>query len=435
MAHLATVRPVLRSRTSSLYAAVSKRAFSQTNPYGDGRALGAVPALKSYSMYNTVLEYGARFKPGTDDYHMPPYYGGDSAPAWECPTKVAKPNLAWHDHVMAEMDNTIKNAGIESCIYAKVDIRGRKAKEFVNKISTRNVPGKIGQCRLAYVCKANGQVMNDISISTRADDNLYIIGLGGWGKWEMDLLESLREELGYTPAQVQITNVSHDLELVHVMGPKSKEILERVLGPQVTSMEFMHFGKPTVDNMTFEVQRMSYSGLPGFELHIPAEHADTIYRRLMDDPFSREAGLKPHGACAVQGLRTEMWYRGSADVKNIGHYSEVMIDRFIYKKKTFHGQDPSYAPKKQVVMLNVHTPKGWEWGLHTGKYKIYKNGEECGITLSSAYGGRSRLVHAFSFIDADKVGANEKFTIKCHDQEFPATQMEKEVVPFTGKDV
>jgi glycine cleavage system aminomethyltransferase T len=385
-------------------------------------------------MYNTVMSYGARFKPGTEDYHMPPFYGGDSAPVWECPTKNGKPNLAWHDHVMAEMDNTINNAGIESCIYAKVDIRGRKATEFVNKISTRNVPKKIGQCRLAYVCKTDGQVMNDISISTRSEDNLYIIGLGGWGKWEMDLLESLREELGYTPAQVQLTNVSHDIELIHVMGPKSNEILTKVLGPQVTDMEFMHFGQPTVDGMKFEVQRMSYSGLPGFELHIPAEYAETIYKRLMDDPFSRAASLKPHGACAVQGLRTEMWYRGSADVKNIGHYSEVMIDKFIYKKKSFHGMDPAYKPKKQVVMLDVDTPKGWEWGLHTGKYKVFKNGEEVGTTLSSAYGGRSRKVHAFAFLDAPVVGDGEKFSIKCHGQEFPATQMAEPVVPFTGKD-
>jgi glycine cleavage system aminomethyltransferase T len=276
--------------------------------------------------------------------------------------------------------------------------------------------------------------MNDISISTRSEDNLYIIGLGGWGKWEMDLLESLREELGYTPAQVQLTNVSHDIELIHVMGPKSNEILTKVLGPQVTDMEFMHFGQPTVDGMKFEVQRMSYSGLPGFELHIPAEYAETIYKRLMDDPFSRAASLKPHGACAVQGLRTEMWYRGSADVKNIGHYSEVMIDKFIYKKKSFHGMDPAYKPKKQVVMLDVDTPKGWEWGLHTGKYKVFKNGEEVGTTLSSAYGGRSRKVHAFSFLDAHVVGDGEKFTIKCHGQEFPATQMVEPVVPFTGKD-
>jgi glycine cleavage system aminomethyltransferase T len=199
-------------------------------------------------------------------------------------------------------------------------------------------------------------------------------------------------------------------------------------------MEFMHFGQPTVDGMKFEVQRMSYSGLPGFELHIPAEYAETIYKRLMDDDFSRTAGLKPHGACAVQGLRTEMWYRGSADVKNIGHYSEVMIDKFIYKKKSFHGMNPAYKPKKQVVMLDVDTPKGWEWGLHTGKYKVFKNGEEVGTTLSSAYGGRSRKVHAFAFLDAPVVGDGEKFSIKCHGQEFPATQMVEPVVPFTGKD-
>merc|ERR1711918_272737 len=79
---------------------------------------------------------------------------------------------------------------------------------------------------------------------------------------------------------------------------------------------------------------------------------------------------------------------------------------------------------KQVVMLDVNTPKGWEWGLHLGK--------EIGTTLSSAYGGRSKKVHAFAYLDAGEVGAGKKFTIHCHDQEFPATQLEKEYVAFTG---
>lgn len=423
------------SLSSSVHLA--KRAFADgpTTPYGDGRPLGTTPALATYPMKETVLKYGGCYRPGVEDAHMPPFYGGDKAPAWEDPTKVGKPNLAWAEHVMGEMENTMANAGIESCVYAKVDVKGRKAKEFLNRISTRNVPGKIGQCRLAYVCNKDGKVMNDVSLSTRTENDIYVIGLGGWGKWEMDLLEGLREELGYTPANVQLTNVSHDLEIIHVMGPKSKKILETALGPQVTSMEFMHFGQPVVDGMAFEVQRMSYSGLPGFELHVPVEYAPTIYSRIMDHPFSQEAGIKPHGLCAVQGLRTEMWYRGSADVKAIGHYSEVMIEKFIYSKKSFHGIDPSYKPKKLVVMLDVDTGKGWEWALHNGKYKIFKNGSEVGGTLSSAYGGRSKKVHAFAFIDAASCGNGEKFTIQAHGQEFPAVQMAEPVVPFTGKDV
>merc|ERR1719387_2244664 len=198
-------------------------------------------------------------------------------------------------------------------------------------------------------------------------------------------------------------------------------------------MDFMHFGKVDVDGMLFEIQRMSYSGLPGFELHVPLEYSKAIYKRIMDDDFSQKMGIKPHGLCAVQGLRTEMWYRGSADVKNIGHYSEVMIDKFIYKKKTFHGQNPDYKPKKEVVVLDVDTGKGWEWVLHTGKYKIHANGKEVGTTLSSAYGGRSKKVHAFAFLDVAEVGPGKKFTIKAHDQEFPATQLSEPFVEFTGK--
>lgn len=218
------------------------------------------------------------------------------------------------------------------------------------------------------------------------------------------------------------------------MGPKVIEILGKVLNKDVVEVPFMHFAPVTVDGIPMEVYRMSYSGLPGFELHVPVEHAPTLYNRIVDDPVSRQAGLKPHGLQAVQGLRSEMWFRGSADVKNVGHYAEIMIDKFVLKGKDFHGRNPDYVPKKEVVMLDVETGKGWEWALHGGKYPVFQNGKQVGVTLSSAYGGRSRRTHAFVNLDGVGLGASP-FTIQAHGQEFPAKELAEPLVPFSGKSI
>jgi len=374
-------------------------------------------------------KYGANWFPAVPDYHWMPYYGGKSAPKWEAPKD--NPTPAWVDHVNGEANNALNNCGIDLPVFGVIDVTGPKAFEFLDRICTKKCSRKVGDLRLGYTMNKEGIMWNDVSVATRGENDVYFIGLAGFGKYEMDQLEECMSEFGYTSNDVNLVNRSYSQQLFHVFGPKAPKILTEVLGQEVTDTPFFKFRKMTVKGIPIEAFHMSYAGLPGWELHCDREHAPALYDMLLSHPLSKAEGFKPCGVMGIQSFRTEMWFRGTPDVKGAAHYREGMIDHAIGKKGGFWGEDNSYVKKKQVVMMAVDVPRDYEWSLFGAQYPVFYKGEKVGHTLHSAYGARSKKTHAFAVIDVGVEGAGKAFTIQAHNEEMRAYQLVEPLVPST----
>jgi glycine cleavage system aminomethyltransferase T len=351
-----------------------------------------------------MVKRGAFFKPETPtiDMQYPAYFDPEGKnPKWD-PTQ--KSHQEWHDLVVGEMDNTCANAGIVHDVYSKISIQGPKATEFLDRILTCAVPKKPGNAKLGYVCAANGTLMNECTVTTRAENDFYYCGQLGHGQYEMDLLLPLREELGYSADEVSIINDSQHYELLHVPGPKSEDVLREVMGNEAVDTPLFKMKNLVIDGIPMEVVRMSFTGMPGWEFHVPSEHSATVYNKIIDHPASKAAGLKPYGLLAVAGMRMDMHYRTSADVKGYAHYAEMSIDQFTSPKKKaregFHGCDNSFEPKQEMVCLDIDTQPGYEWTLtfSPGSPILNAAGDKIGHTTSAAYGNRSKRTGAWALM-------------------------------------
>lgn len=382
-------------------------------------------------MHPMLTKYGANFFPGNPDYHWLPYYGGDAAPKWEFPKD--QPQVGWHDHVMAEAQNAMTNCGIDLPVFGLVNIQGPKAFEFADRVCTKKCSRKPGDIRLAYTLNKDGLLWNDVSLNTRGENDVYFIGLAGFGKYEMDQLEALRDEYGYTSDDVSLTNASYDQQLFHIFGQKAPKILSEVLGPEILDVPFFKFRKLTLKGIPVEAFSMSYAGLPGWELHTPKEYAPQLYDMMLDHPLSKAEGFKPCGVMGIQSFRTEMWFRGTPDVKSVAHYKEGLIEKCIGKNHTFYGQNDAFERKKQMVMLKVDTPKGHEWSLFGAQYPVFHNGQQVGHTLHSAFGARSQATHAWAMVDVGVWAPGKQYCVHAHGAEMPSVQMEKPIVESTHR--
>jgi len=391
---------------------------------------GLAPKQKDHYMYTSLMKRGANFFPFNPDYHWLPYYGGDAAPKWENPKD--NPVVGWADHVTSEVDNALVNCAIDLPVFGILDVQGPKAEEFIGEACTKKASKKVGDIRLGYTLTKEGTMWNDVSLNTRGENNIYFIGLAGFGKYELDDLEGKMQELGYTDKDVKLINRSYDQQLFHVFGPKAPKILSEVLGKEIMDVPFFKFRKFEVNGIPFEAYRMSYAALPGWELHTTKEFAPQLYDMILDHPLSKAEGMKPCGVMGIQSLRTEMWFRGTPDVKGACHYKGGMIDGAIRKKGEFYGMaEEGYVAQEQVVMMTVEVPKGYEWSLFGAQYPVYYNGEKVGHTLHSAYGGRSKRVHAFCKIDAKIQAAGKMFSIQAHEKEMSAFQIVEPIVQST----
>jgi glycine cleavage system aminomethyltransferase T len=417
-----------RSMKRTLQPLGDKAAATSAGPTPETHG-GLPPKQAEHHMYDELIKKGGNFFPFNPDYHWMPYYGGESAPAWENPKD--NPKVGWADHVMGEAENAMTNCGIDLPVFGVIDVTGPKAFEFLDRMCTKKCSRKVGDLRLGYTLNKEGILWNDVSVATRGENDVYFIGLAGFGKYEMDQLEGCMSEFGYSSSDVNLVNRSYEQQLFHVFGPKAPKILAEVLGQEVTDVPFFKFREMTVKGIPIMAFHMSYAGLPGWELHTTREHAPKLYDMLLSHPLSKAEGFKPCGVMGIQSFRTEMWFRGTPDVKGASHYTEGMIDHAIGTKGGFYGEDKTYEKKKQIVMMTADVPRDYEWSLFGAQYPVYYKGAKVGHTLHSAYGARSKKTHAFAVIDVEVQAPGNTFTIQAHDQEMRAFQLNEPLVAST----
>ena len=110
-------------------------------------------------------------------------------------------------------------------------------------------------------------------------------------------------------AHVEVTDVSGAYAVLGLMGPRSRELLQRVSRADLTHEGFPFATSRLVDVGPFTVRatRITYVGELGWELYVPAEFAPAVYDLLHE--HGADLGLRNAGYYALNALRLEKGYR------------------------------------------------------------------------------------------------------------------------------
>jgi 4-methylaminobutanoate oxidase (formaldehyde-forming) len=98
--------------------------------------------------------------------------------------------------------------------------------------------------------------------------------------------------------------------LFSLQGPRSRELLARVTTGDITNEGFAYLTGRRFDVAyapSVWVQRVTYVGELGYELHVPADLAVGVYDALFE--AGADFGLRNVGMSALNGLRIEKGYR------------------------------------------------------------------------------------------------------------------------------
>ena len=90
-----------------------------------------------------------------------------------------------------------------------------------------------------------------------------------------------------------------DRALIALQGPKACAVLAKFCA-EAPAMRFMDAGPHTVDGIDCFVSRSGYTGEDGFEISVPAEHAEALARTLLEN-----SDVLPIGLGARDSLRLE----------------------------------------------------------------------------------------------------------------------------------
>ena len=178
------------------------------------------------------------------------------------------------------------------------EIAGPGALAFLQRVTVRDV-AKLEPGRGQYTAlpTPDGAPVDDVVLFARAADSFLMIVNAG----------NIERDLGWLkdqgPVDCEIKDVSGELSLLALQGPRAQEILQQITDVDLPGVAFYHFAKGHVAERVATVSRTGYTGEDGFEIMMTNSDAEPVWRRLL--AVGEEHGLVAVGLGARDTLRLE----------------------------------------------------------------------------------------------------------------------------------
>ncbi len=152
----------------------------------------------------------------------------------------------------------------------------------------RLVPGdmlglKPGRQRYTLLTNEAGGIFDDLMVANLGEEGLFLV------------VNASRKDIDFThiaanlPSGVQL-RPHEDRALLALQGPDAAAVIGRI-GPEAAQLTFMGVAAVTLAGVSCLVSRSGYTGEDGFEISIPAESAQVVAQRILDEPEVVPAGL------------------------------------------------------------------------------------------------------------------------------------------------
>ncbi|UYZ63286.1 glycine cleavage system aminomethyltransferase GcvT [Hymenobacter weizhouensis] len=181
-------------------------------------------------------------------------------------------------------------------------VRGPQALDLIQRV-TSNDASKLTPGKAQYSCLPNeeGGIVDDLLVYMLAEnDYLLVVNASNIGKdWNWIQRHNTKG--------AEMENVSDDISLFAVQGPKAITALQPLTDADLSSIPYYSFVQGTFAGApNVIISATGYTGAGGFELYVPNEHARQVWEKIME--AGQPHGLKPIGLGARDTLRLEMGY-------------------------------------------------------------------------------------------------------------------------------
>ncbi|GAB3522986.1 sarcosine oxidase subunit alpha family protein [Arthrobacter monumenti] len=242
----------------------------------------------------------------------------------------------------------------------KIEIWGVDAGEFLNRIYTnafKKLPA--GKGRYGLMCTPDGMIFDD-GVTLRIDDNRYFMTTttGGAAK----VLEWLEEwsQTEWPELDVKCTSVTEQWSTVAVVGPKSREVVAKLvpdLDVSQEAFEFMEFRQTTLaSGIPARICRISFSGELAFEINVESWYGLSVWEQVAE--AGAEFNITPYGTETMHVLRAEKGFIISGqDTDGTVTPQDAGMEWVVSKRKDFIGKrsytrlDHTRVNRKELVGL------------------------------------------------------------------------------------
>jgi sarcosine oxidase subunit alpha len=290
---------------------------------------------------------------------------------WRRPYAYPKSGEGLEGAVAREVRNTRQAVGmLDASTLGKILVTGPDAGRFLDMIYTNMMSSLApGRCRYGLICDENGFLIDD-GVVARLDEQSFLCHTttGGADRIHAHMEEWLQTE--WWEWQVYTANLTEQFAQVAVVGPKAREVLEKLGGMDVSAenFKFMTWADGRLADIPVRVFRISFSGELSFEVAVPAGRGREFWDACL--AAGAEFGIAPYGTEALHVMRAEKGFimigdetDGTVILRDLG------LDWAISKKKD------DFIGKRGQMRSHMTDPGRWRLvGLETLDWSVLPEG-------------------------------------------------------------
>ncbi|UCE54845.1 MAG: GcvT family protein [Desulfobacterales bacterium] len=336
-----------------------------------------------------------------------------------------KPN--WFDYQCEEHMAIREGVGLyDLTSMGKLLVQGRDAESVLQSLCSNDVAVSIGKVVYTPVLNERGGFETDVTVTRFSEDTFFVVTAAATVVHDYDYFRRHIPE----DALTTITDVTHGYAMLAVMGPKSRDLLQKLTNADLSNDAFPYGTAQEIDVAYARpwALRMSYVGELGWELYIPTMFALPVFDAIFEE--SKQVGLRLVGMQAVNTLRLETGYR---------HWeSDITPDETPYEaglgfgvklnKGEFIGRDALIKQKEEgikrkLVMFTLDDPDIMLYGSEP----MYRNGVWMDNLRSGAYGFKVGSAVGMGYVKHEKPITNEwildgKYELEVQGKMIPAKE-------------
>ncbi|MGY3571915.1 glycine cleavage system aminomethyltransferase GcvT [Vibrio paucivorans] len=283
-----------------------------------------------------------------------------------------------------------------------------------------------GNQRYAFFTNEQGGIMDDLMVANLGD-HLFVVVNAACKDQDITHLQA------HLPEGVEL-EIIEDRALLALQGPKASQVFAR-LQPAVADMIFMDVKTLEVDGVECIVSRSGYTGEDGYEISVPATHAEALARKLTAEEEVEWIGL---GARDSLRLECGLCLYGH-DLDTTTTPVEASLLWGIQKIRRNGGERAGGFPGADIILTQIETKDvsrkrvglvgQTKAPVREGAELFDAEGNKVGVVTSGTAGPNAGKPVSMAYVRADLAAIGTELFAEVRGKQLPMTVEKMPFVP------
>jgi aminomethyltransferase len=313
---------------------------------------------------------------------------------WEMPVEYAG--------IIAEHMGVRTGTGVFDVSHmGDIRVSGPEALRAVQHITMNDAAAlAIGQAQYSALLYPQGTFVDDLIVHRLGEQDYLLVINAGTREKDFNWVRDNTRQF-----QCRVDNLSDDFTQIAIQGPKSRALVEKLSGTDLSSLKFYWFRRASICGLRdILLARTGYTGEDGFEIYFPADETTSarVWREVL--AAGQEWGAMPCGLGARNTLRLEaklaLYGHEISDTINVW---EAGLDRFCkMEKPEFVGREALVGAKSADLRQTLVGLEMIERGIARDGYRVLDlGGQEIGYVTSGSYAPFLRKNIALAYVPVE----------------------------------